>query len=181
MPDLTWTFLSIGSNKEPERNVLAALDSLAQHLGPLWASSVYHSASVGFVGTPFLNLVVAVQTQLSMFELSALLKDIEDAHGRDRSAPKFSSRTLDIDLLLYGQAVGDFGGLILPRDEILYHAFVLWPLAELVPERLHPVCKRSYRDLWQQWPGGQAIQPVAFYWHDQPLPLLPPADTSLLA
>ncbi len=82
-----------------------------------------------------------------MGELAACLKDIEKDHGRVRGEKKFSSRTLDIDILTYNDCVGEVDGVQLPRDEILKHAFVLKPLVDLAPDALHPETKTSYRTL----------------------------------
>jgi 2-amino-4-hydroxy-6-hydroxymethyldihydropteridine diphosphokinase len=86
------------------------------------------------------------------------LRAIEEAHGRLRDGPKFSSRTLDIDLLTLGDQVVHAGKLELPRDEILKYAFVLRPLADVAPEERHPLVGRSYRELWQGF--DQAAQPL---------------------
>jgi 2-amino-4-hydroxy-6-hydroxymethyldihydropteridine diphosphokinase len=76
------------------------------------------------------------------------LREIEDAHGRVRGSEKFAPRTLDIDLLTYGDAVTTTDGYELPRDEILSYAFVLGPLAEVAGNEVHPVQKKRYGELW---------------------------------
>ncbi len=81
-------------------------------------------------------------------ELSPIFTEIEEMHGRTRQCKKFSSRTLDIDLLLYGDVVLEEGKLKLPRDEITRYAFVLEPLAEIAPDHKHPVSGQRYADLW---------------------------------
>jgi 2-amino-4-hydroxy-6-hydroxymethyldihydropteridine diphosphokinase len=91
------------------------------------------------------------------------LSEIEDANQRDRSGPKFSSRTLDLDLLLYDDLVLSENGLTLPRDEILKNAFVLWPLAEIAPELKHPVVKKTYAELWAEFDRAkERLRPIAF-------------------
>jgi 2-amino-4-hydroxy-6-hydroxymethyldihydropteridine diphosphokinase len=79
------------------------------------------------------------------------LRVIEDRHGRERQGPRFSSRTLDIDLLLYDDLVLNQPGLVLPRDEITRNAFVLCPLAEIAAGLTHPVLKRTYGELWEMF------------------------------
>ena len=78
------------------------------------------------------------------------LRAVEDACGRDRSGPKFSPRTLDFDLLIYGDFVSTDPAIDVPRDEILQYPFVLKPLADLAPEARHPVVGRSYAELWAE-------------------------------
>jgi len=141
-------YLSLGSNIEPRRYLCAALDALAERFGPhLMMSPVYESRAVGFVGDNFLNLVVSIDTELAVGALARVLRDIEDANHRCRSAARFSARTLDIDILTYGEEVGSIDGICLPRDEITRHAFVLRPLADLAPAALHPQLRKSYGQL----------------------------------
>ena len=78
------------------------------------------------------------------------LKQIEDENGRVRGSEKFAPRTLDLDLLTYDDTVID-NPIVLPREEILYNAFVLRPLADLVPQHMHPLVKKTYQSLWQQY------------------------------
>lgn len=103
-------YLSIGSNIDREDNVRSAIRCLNARFGQLEISPVYESESVGFKGDAFFNLVVGVTTDLALSELNHLLKVIEDEHGRERSGPKFSSRSLDIDVVTYGDEVGVIEG-----------------------------------------------------------------------
>lgn len=165
---MTTVYLSLGSNIEREQNIVAALDALANNFGALTASSVYESEAVGFKGDNFYNLVVAIQTQLSVGELSNCLKSIEDKNGRTRLGPKFSGRTLDIDILTYGLLHGEIDGVELPREEITKNAFVLWPMAEIAGAEIHPELKQSYSDLWQSYDRlSQRLWPVNFSWRDK--------------
>ncbi len=157
-------FLSLGSNIERQRHIVAALDALAAEFGELALSPVYESEAVGFVGDNFFNLVVAITTELAVDQLSVGLKAIEDANGRDRSGPKFSGRTLDIDILTYGDAVGVIDGVELPRDEILTNAFVLRPLADLAGAEKHPQLQQRYDELWRSYREAQQLWPVDFSW-----------------
>jgi 2-amino-4-hydroxy-6-hydroxymethyldihydropteridine diphosphokinase len=98
-------------------------------------------------------------------ELAAQLRHIEVEYGRPVNATRFSPRHLDIDILTYDEIVGTIGGVQLPREEILENAFVLCPLAELSPDRLHPGVKRSYRSLWADYPRtDQPLAKVDFIW-----------------
>jgi 2-amino-4-hydroxy-6-hydroxymethyldihydropteridine diphosphokinase len=107
---------------------------------------------VGFKGDDFINLVAAVQTTMTPLELVDFLHGVEDAHGRDRSAAKWSSRTLDIDILLYGDLWLKSPRLEIPRDEILVFPHVLKPLADLAPNLVHPVERISMAELWSHFP-----------------------------
>lgn len=157
-------YISIGSNIERYRHVTAALDALHAWFGELIISPVYESESVGFEGSDFLNLVVAIETELTVGELSRRFKQLEAENGRTRSAPKFSPRTLDLDILTYDDAKGVVDGVELPRAEILKNAFVLRPMADIAGDELHPVCGQSYRQLWQDYQRDQKLWPVDFSW-----------------
>lgn len=157
-------YLSIGSNVDREHYVTAALEALDSWFDELVISPVYDSEAVGFNGSPFLNLVVGVDTKLSVAELSRRFKQLEAENGRRRDVPKFSARTLDLDILTYGDAAGPIDGVELPRGEILKNAFVLRPLADIAPNDAHPVCGKTYGELWREYRTGQKLWPVDFHW-----------------
>lgn len=142
--------ISVGSNIDKEQHTSSGLDALERSFGELGLSPIYESESVGFAGDTFYNLVVSAFTELSIADVCAELKRIEDDNGRVRGAKKFASRTLDLDLLTYDGVITD-EPVILPREEILYNAFVLQPLADLVPEHIHPIAKQSYAALWANY------------------------------
>lgn len=163
-------YLSLGSNIEPQKNIEAALVALDEMFGPLDISSVYESEAVGFSGSNFYNLVVGIRSSESVGELSRALKSIEDNNGRVRCGPKFSGRTLDIDILTVDQLCGDIDGVVLPREEILENAFVLWPLAEIAASELHPQAMQNYADLWESYDkASQKLWPVSFVWRGEEL------------
>lgn len=155
MPEV---YISVGSNIDREKNVASALRMLEQEFGPLQVSSIYESEAVGFQGDPFFNLVVGFSTSLSVQEVASRLAEVEERHGRTRNSKKFSARTLDLDLLLYGEDVCRIGKLKLPRDEITRYAFMLEPLAELAPTHRHPVLKKTYIELWAEYDKGDLRQ-----------------------
>lgn len=154
---MTRVYLSLGSNINRAANIRSGLDALATRFPGMALSPIYESEAVGFDGEPFFNLVARIDTELAVGALADLLRDIEAAHGRVRGEKKFASRTLDIDILTYGDAVGTIEGVELPRDEILRHAFVLKPLADLAPDEPHPQNGRSYGEIWRDFDKGDQV------------------------
>jgi len=153
-------FVGIGSNVEPERRVRQAVQLLRERFGTLRLSPVYRNAAVGFEGDDFLNLVAAFETDLDVAPLNAALDEIELACGRERGAARFAPRTMDLDLLLYGDYVSREPP-VLPRQEILKYAFMLRPLADLAPNRRHPGTDSTYGELWASYPGNKGgMEPV---------------------
>jgi 2-amino-4-hydroxy-6-hydroxymethyldihydropteridine diphosphokinase len=157
-------YLGIGSNVERERHIAAALDALAELFGELKISPVYESEAVGFAGDHFYNLVVGIKTDLSVGELSKRLREVEHNNGRQRGTERFSARTLDIDILTYGNAAGEVDGIYLPRAEVLQNAFVLLPLADIAGDEKHPVAQKTYRELWMSYDRSQKLWPIDFVW-----------------
>lgn len=145
-------YLSLGSNREPKRYLTAALVELRERFGELAVSPAYRSKSVGFDGADFINLAVGLDTDLSPGALNDWLHALEDRHGRRRDVPRFSDRTLDVDIVLYDDLVrrGE-GHLDIPRKE-LRHAFVLKPIADIAPQLVHPVSGQTMAELWAAFP-----------------------------
>lgn len=164
---LTPVLLGLGSNVEREAHLCAGLEALSGWLSEMRCSPVFESQAVGIKSGPFFNLVVAGYSELPLGELDRRLKFIEADNGR--YAPERKGLPLDIDVLLYGDLVGNFDGLILPRAEILKNAFVLWPLSLLVPDTLHPGEQRSFAELWRAAQIQQQLWPVAFQWRGSEL------------
>ena len=144
-------YISIGSNIDKDKNILASLHALEHHFGELTVSSIYESDSVGFTGDTFYNLVVGFNSELGVKEVAKQLRQIELDNGRTRNSQKFSPRTLDLDLILYDDLIINDGRLQIPRDEIERYAFVLEPLAEIAPALKHPITHISYAELWEKF------------------------------
>ena len=144
-------YISIGSNIDRDKNILASLKALEHNFGKLTISSIYESEPVGFTGDAFYNLVVGFNSELGAKEVAKLLRQIELDNGRARDSQKFSARTLDLDLLLYNDLILNDGRLQIPRDEIERYAFVLEPLAEIAPALKHPINQLSYAELWEKF------------------------------
>ena len=151
-------YISIGSNIDKEHNIPASLMALRQLFGELIISSIYESEAVGFVGDSFHNLVVGFDSDLEVKTIAKQLRQIELDNGRTRDSQKFSARTLDLDLILYGDLVVSDGRLQIPRDEIERYAFVLEPLAEIAADEKHPVTGKTYGELWQAFDKSKAKQ-----------------------
>ena len=159
---LTQVYLGLGSNIERETHLRAGLDALAGFLTGMQCSAVFESQPVGIKSGPFFNLVVSAYTDLPLIELDRRLKFIEADNGR--YAPDRKGLPLDIDVLLYGDLVGNFDGLVLPRAEILKNAFVLWPLSMMAPDRVHPEVGKTLAELWRDAQINQVLAPVGFEW-----------------
>lgn len=158
--------VSLGSNIDPVRHIRLCLDALFDTFGPLSVSRVFESEPVGFSDTRnFYNLVVAFESNWSPSELQAWAKALEIIHGRKQGLDKYNPKTLDIDLLTVGNLQGVVEGVALPRAEMTESAFVLQPLAELLPNERHPACNTPYATLWNNFSlGNQRLWAVDFTW-----------------
>ena len=144
--------LSLGSNIDPERHIALAFAALRERFGDIRASAAYRTPAVGFDGADFVNAAAVIESDLDVQALNDWLHALEDAHGRDRSGPRFGDRTLDIDIVLFDDLVCTGpGNLRLPRGE-LRHAFVLRPLAEIAPDVVVPEDGRTLASLWASSP-----------------------------
>jgi 2-amino-4-hydroxy-6-hydroxymethyldihydropteridine diphosphokinase len=145
-------YLSLGSNLEPQRYLGAAIAALRERFGDITVSPAYRSKAVGFAGADFVNLAVGLDTELSPSVLNDWLHALEDRNGRRRDVPRYSDRTLDLDIVFYDTLVTQGPGhLQIPREE-LKHAFVLRPIADIAPEFRHPVSGLSMAELWAAFP-----------------------------
>lgn len=164
--------LGLGSNREPRQHLEAGLQALEARYGVLRMSEVFESEPVGFCGPNFLNLVIALDTTETLAQMQTFLKQLEESHGRRRDDPRFSDRTLDIDILIFGDLCGkyeedsEYGEVILPRPEVTENAYVLRPLAQLLGSRVHPASGMTYAQLWNNfdhsrqklWPAGFSLR-----------------------
>ncbi|HYW77317.1 MAG TPA: 2-amino-4-hydroxy-6-hydroxymethyldihydropteridine diphosphokinase [Gammaproteobacteria bacterium] len=154
-------YIGVGSNIEPELHIANVLAALEHRHGPIRTSPLYRSAPVGFEGPPFINGVILINSRLGLDALIEDLKGLERQSGRNHQSEGMGSRELDLDLLLYGESVVHRNDLVLPRPDILKYPFVLRPLAELAPTRLHPETGRSFAWHWEHFAGIPAeLEPV---------------------
>ncbi len=139
-------FLDIGSNIDREVNIQSCVDQLRTDFEGVVFSKAYESEAFGFEGDPFINLSAKLDTDLSFDKLNAYLKTLENKHARKRDNDKFIDRTLDVDILLYGDLILQ-PEKDLPRKEILKFPFVLFPLAEIAGDEIHPIEKISINEI----------------------------------
>lgn len=149
---MTTVLLSLGSNVQPTHYLRLAVAALRARFGQIVVSPAYRTPAVGFEGPDFVNNAVVLQTDLELDALDHWLHSLEDAHGRDRSGPRFSDRTLDLDVVFFGDRIVEGPGhLRIPRPE-LKHAFVLKPLADIAPDFVDPLSGQTLAALWQAHP-----------------------------
>jgi 2-amino-4-hydroxy-6-hydroxymethyldihydropteridine diphosphokinase len=154
-------FVGAGSNVAPERNLARAVAQLALEFSGARFSPWYRNRAVGFEGEDFINLVTAFDTDLQPHAVLAKLHAIETLCGRERHAPRWAPRSMDLDVLLYGNLVCDEPGLKLPRPDLLKRAYMLGPLAALAPEVVHPTAQLTIGELWQRFDrAAHHLEPV---------------------
>ena len=155
----TEVFLSLGSNIDPEENLKYACRELKKAFGNIQISSVYKNKPIGFEGNDFLNMVVKVKSTFNPNEMLDFIRGLEAATGRDIGIGAFDSRTLDIDMLLFGSLVHPEKPFKIPRNDIELYSFVLCPLAEIEPDGIHPITGKTFKDLWESF--DQAEHPLS--------------------
>ncbi|CAM2741358.1 2-amino-4-hydroxy-6-hydroxymethyldihydropteridinediphosphokinase [Vibrio ordalii] len=161
---MTTVYVGVGSNIERRKHIEAAIEELSIIGNQLQISTIYECASVGFNSAAFYNLVVALETRLSLSDFVAQLRAIESRWGRDPQAKKFQDRTLDLDIILFGEEISAQDPE-LPRSDIFKYPFVIQPLYDLSPERIVPNDGRSVRQIWQQAINLESLTPVKL-WFD---------------
>ena len=153
-------YLSLGSNVEPQTNLRSAIAALHERFGDVVLSPAYQTSAIGFDGADFLNAAAIIDSDLDVHALNDWLHALEDAHGRDRTGPRFGSRPLDIDIVFYDDLVLDGPKhLKIPRPE-LEHAFVLKPLADIAPDFIDPLSGQSLQALWGSHPRRAEDMPI---------------------
>lgn len=157
--------LSLGSNIDRRSSLKHGLDDLKAAFGNLTCSPVYESEAVGFKGDPFLNLVVSIETSLPLKELTLMLKNIEAENGRVRVDGKMSSRTLDIDVVTYGDFAGVMDGVELPRPELYKSPYVYVPMADVFGDSGIPGDSISFNALAARLStGASTLTKISFSW-----------------
>ena len=155
-------YVAAGSNVDPERNLALAARELARAFGQVRFSPAYRNVAVGFEGPDFINWVAGFDTLRGVREVVAELQRIEALCGRTREAPKWAPRSMDLDILLYGELCCDEPGLVLPRPDLVKRPYMLGPMADLAPQLRHPTLGLEIGDLWARFDrGAHPLQRVA--------------------
>jgi 2-amino-4-hydroxy-6-hydroxymethyldihydropteridine diphosphokinase len=152
-------YLSLGSNiGERADHLRKAIERISAHGRVLAVSSLYETEPVEVTDQDwFLNCAVAFETSEPPEQLMTLLLGIEQQMGR-RRVQKKGPRTIDIDILLFGETIVDMVALTIPHPAMAFRRFVLAPLAEIAPEARHPVLKKSVKELLDALPAGQTVR-----------------------
>ena len=151
-------YVAAGSNVAPARHIADAVSQLAREFPGVRFSPWYRNRAAGFEGDDFINLVAGFETALPVRAVIGKLQAIEARCGRPREAPRWAPRSMDLDVLLYGDLVLDEPGLKLPRPDLLKRAYMLGPLAQLAPEVVHPTAHLTIGELWRRF--DQAAHPL---------------------
>jgi 2-amino-4-hydroxy-6-hydroxymethyldihydropteridine diphosphokinase len=158
MPDI---YVAAGSNIEPEKNLRRALSELRREFPGLRTSPAYLNPAFGFEGADFINLVVGFESDRPIKDVLQILHRVEENCGRPRLAPKWAPRSMDLDILLYGNAVIDEPGLRVPRADLATKAYMLRPAADLAPQVVHPALGQTLVELWKAFDtSGLSMQVV---------------------
>ena len=140
--------VAAGSNIEPETNLVRAACEIAREFEGVRFSRAYRNPAVGFDGPDFINLVAVFAATLAPRATVERLRHFEALCGRPRHAPKWAPRSMDLDLLLYGDLVCESDDLTLPRPDLLKRAYMLGPAAEVAPDFRHPTSGATLSELW---------------------------------
>jgi 2-amino-4-hydroxy-6-hydroxymethyldihydropteridine diphosphokinase len=151
-------YVAAGSNVEPQKNLERAVGELTRAFPGVRFSPWYQNAAAGFSGDDFINLVAGFSTQLPLAQVLSRLHAIETLCGRPRDAPRWAPRSMDLDVLLYGDLVCEEGAVRLPRPDLLKRAYMLGPLAALAPAVVHPTAGATIGELWRRF--DQAAHPL---------------------
>ncbi len=162
---MTTVYIGVGSNIEREKHAQAAWLELSQLGFDLRSSPVYECQPVGFDGPAFFNFIISLQTTLDLTDLLQKLRQIEIKWGRQKQAQKYQNRTLDLDLVLFGNCVS-VSAPELPRRDIFKYAFVIQPLYDLSPELVIPGDGRTVAEIWKQTSGRNLLHTIDFSFNE---------------
>lgn len=162
----TTAFLCLGSNIKPKRHIRFAVQRLQRDFNNVVTSNVYKSSAVGFDGDDFLNLAIALKTDFSLGELLRYTDSLEKDAGRIRvSRGNYDSRTLDVDVVMFGNLTGQHKGRQWPSEDIQDNAHVLLPMSEIAGDRAHPALGVNFTQLWKEFNSvGQRLKQIKKLW-----------------
>ncbi len=156
------TYIGLGSNLgNRESNLRQAVKAIGNSAGQVVAcSSVYETESWGFSGSMFLNIVVVADTPLLSMELLEKIMIIEKKLGRTRKGARYTSRTIDLEILLFNNEIINEHDLVIPHPLMHKRNFVLVPLCEIAPDVIHPVFKKSMNSLLKECDDNKPVRKV---------------------
>ncbi|MDC5704198.1 2-amino-4-hydroxy-6-hydroxymethyldihydropteridine diphosphokinase [Vibrio europaeus] len=158
------TYIGIGSNIDRRKHIQAAIIELGTLGCDIRLSTIYECESIGFESHAFYNLVVEMKTSLTLTEFSRQLRKIELKWGRAENAGKFEPRTVDLDIILFGDQTCSSKPEI-PRGDIFKYAFVLKPLFELCPQLVVPHDGRTIEQIWQQTSFDTELEAIPLWFN----------------
>ena len=160
--------VALGSNVTAERRLAQAAALMKQAWPGIRFSACYRNPAIGFAGDDFINAAAVFQAAADIPALLAALHAIEAQCGRQRDDPKWAPRTMDLDVLLIDDLVGEWPGLKLPRADLLRRSYMLAPAAELLPDRRHPLDGRSLTELWRVLAPPPVLTRIALDLNQEP-------------
>ncbi|MGR5238015.1 2-amino-4-hydroxy-6-hydroxymethyldihydropteridine diphosphokinase [Vibrio alfacsensis] len=154
-------YIGVGTNIDREQHAYAAYQELLQLGTDLHVSPIYECEPIGFSSQNFYNFVISFYTELSLEALSHYLREIEFKWGREENAQKYQDRTLDLDIVLFGECISQQKPE-LPRSDIFKYPFVTKPLYDLEPYLVIPGDGRTVTEIWQAMQPVDSLKPVSF-------------------
>lgn len=148
---MTDIYVAAGSNIDPANHLRMAVAALRRAYPSLRVSPAYRNKAVGFTGEDFINLVVGFSTDDPVARVREQLQAIETSCGRPPLAPKWAARSMDLDILLFGQLISTEPGLVIPRPDLVRRPYMLKPMADIAPDVVHPQQRKSMRELWESF------------------------------
>jgi 2-amino-4-hydroxy-6-hydroxymethyldihydropteridine diphosphokinase len=154
---MSQVYVAIGSNVNPEVNIAKAAREIKRLFPDARFSSWYRNPAVGFEGDDFINGVVGFTTDLPLRSVIEHLHAVEGQCGRERNAPRWAPRAMDLDVLLFDNVVCSEPTMKLPRPDLLKRPYMLGPLAEIAPEVVHPTAGLTIGELWHRFDRGSHV------------------------
>ncbi|WED21475.1 2-amino-4-hydroxy-6-hydroxymethyldihydropteridine diphosphokinase [Vibrio sp. JC009] len=156
---MTLVYVGAGTNIDREKHCRAAIEELSALDSDLRVSAIYECEAIGFDSNDFYNFVIELNTNLTLTDFSHYLRNIELKWGREANARKYQDRTLDLDIILFGDQISSESPVI-PREDIYKYPFVTQPLYELAPDLVIPGTDTAIREIREQMEGLESLKTV---------------------